>query len=512
MKNFSYVDERLQKKGDINGKLSARDMADMKRTSQSGLNDHGMNLQRLAMERGNMFGADSRKDFETDDMGRPVMKGKKSNKFGEITGGDFDDDVNLRGLPMRSQFTSRRSQYDNDDKNKFGGTFDLYDEKPSTLNVSYYDQAGNGTAGFCGINESTSKLSSQVHPTNIVGEKIDRINNNIFYSLFDIMRASAYIVNGVGLFNLFASLYLASDGITEVDLQKFFNFARKDILHEGMGITTKRLNSLSGMIDYKNFMFIGHDVPYNPKFLTMLKPYCTVVQLNINDPVGESTKANVMIKKMFNVNIRNPLTSENVDQLQLMFLSVSVINPVWAQPWDSIIPGIFQGINDDKKVQYMKAVNKSFGYFEDDTHQLIEARCYGDELAMGFLNYKYEFVPDVNDNDLHAMIQHMKNSMLPEVVIPTFQYDLKLRLNNTLKNMGLQSPFMKISARKLFPEGIVLQDVMQNVRIIVDNSHKSSRNNYSGYKTNARVVLNKPFIFYFRLLKTNTIIAMGTFQ
>lgn len=510
MKNFSYVDERLQKKGDINGKLSARDMTNMKINQMGNFGDHGSNLQRLMMERGGMFGADSKNDFETDEMGRPKMKGKRNNKFGEITGGDFDDDVNLRGLPVRSQHTSRRSQYDKE--NDRNNTFDLFDDKPSKLNVGYYDQSGEGTAGFCGINESTSKLSSQVHPVNIAGEKVDRINNNIFYSLFDIMRQSTYMVNGVSLFNLFASLYLASDDITEVDLQKFFNFSRKDILHEGMMITNKRINGLSGMVDIKNFMFVANDVPYNPKFLNTLKPFCTLVSLNINDPVNESMKANVMIKKMFNANIRNPLTPENVDQLQLMFLSVAIIKPIWAQPWDAIIPGVFQGSVDDKKVNYMKAVNKSFGYFEDETHQLIEAKCFGDELAMGFLNYKYEFVPDVNDNDLHSMIQHMKNSMLSEFVIPSFQHDLKLRLNNTLKNMGLQSPFMKVTARKLFPEGIVLQDVMQNVKIIVDDSHKASRNNYNGYKTNVRVVLNKPFIFYFRLLKTNAIISIGTFQ
>lgn len=510
MKGFSYVDERLRKKGDINGKLSARDMTNTKLNQMSGYGDHGMNLQRLMMERGGIFGADSRNETELDEFGRPKRSKQHKGRFGEISQSEFDDDAGMRGMPVRSQYSSKRSQYD-DERGRTSG-FDLFDDKPSNLKVDFYDQSNGVGAGFCGINESTSKLSSQVHPVNIAGEKIDRVNNNIFYSLFDVMKSSTYMVNGMGLFNLFASLYLASDGITEVDIQKFFNFTRKDILHEGMMITNKKLNSLESMINIKNFMFVGNDVPLSSKILNMIKPFCMLVTLNINDPIGESMKANVMIKKMFNVNIRNPLTPENVDQLQLMFLSTAVIHPIWAQPWDGIIPGIFQGFTDDKKVNYMKAVNKSFGYFEDDTHQLIEIKCFGDELVMGCLNYKYEFVPDVNDNDLHSMIQHMKNSMLSEVVIPSFHQDLKLRLNNTLKNMGLQSPFMKITAHKLFPDGAVLQDVMQNIKIVIDDSHKPSRNNYNGYKTNARVVLNKPFIFYFRLLKINTIVCMGAFQ
>jgi serine protease inhibitor len=508
MSRFSYVDDRLRNKGSINGKLSARDLANTKIHEMNGTNDHGKNLQRLFMERGDMFGIDSKNDIDVDSMGRPRLKNNRQpDRFGEIIENDYDEDINLRGLPVRSQYNTRKQVHDAN----ANLDFDLYDDRPSKLNVGFNDLAGEGNAAYCGINESMSKLSSQVHPISISAEKIDRINNNIFYYLFDIMKSSTYMVNGIGLFNLFASLYLASDGITEVDTQKFFSFPRKDILHEGMMVINKRLNVCQEMINIKNFMFVG-DVPYNQRFYNTIKPFCMLVTLNIDDPENEALKVNMMIKKMFNVNIKNPLTTENVQDLQLMFLTTAVIHPIWAQPWDEIIPGVFQGFAEDKKVNYMRAIQKSFGYFEDDNHQLVEIKCHGDELVMGFLNYKHEFIPDVNDSDLHAMIQHMKNSMLSEVVIPGFHQDLKIRLNNTLKNMGMQSVFLKITAQKMFPEGCVLQDVVQNIKILVDDSHRTSKNTYGGYKTNVRVVLNKPFIFYFRLVKTNTILLIGAYQ
>lgn len=505
MSEFSYTDKRLESKKSINGKLSARDITDVKINQMNGGNSHSKNLQRLLMERNDVFGIDSKRDVDIDDSGRIKQK---NNKFGEITGNEYDDDINLRGLPIRSQYNVKKQVHDaNSELN-----FDLYDNQPSKLNVGYCDNLNDGSTQYCGINESTTKMSTQVQPINMCSEKIDKLNNNLFYYLFDMIKKSTYVINGIGLFNLFSALYFASNSLTEIDLQKFFDLPKKNILYEGLSTINNKLKLCEHMINVKNFMLVGNDVPYNPNFYNNIKQMCILARLNINNPVGESTKVNEMICKICNTNVRHPVTPENIENLQLMFLTVAIINPIWAQPWNSIVGGIFQGFSCDKQVNYMRAINKSFGYFEDELHQLIEIKCHGDELVMGCLNYKYEFTPDVNDTDLHSMIQHMKNSMLSEVVVPMFENNIKLRMNNTLKNMGLNTVFIDIKSQKLFPKGIMLQDVIQNIKIKVTNAYKQSKNTYGGYKTDKRVVLNKPFIFYFRLVKTNTIILQGSFQ
>ena len=90
-----------------------------------------------------------------------------------------------------------------------------------------------------------------------------------------------------------------------------------------------------------------------------------------------------------------------------------------------------------------------------------------------------------------------------------------MRYNTVLKNIGLKSIFIKLNSQ-LFPEGVVLQDIVQNVKIIIDNANYKSSNSHKkgGYKTTRKFIANKPFIYYFRLLNAdnaNNIITIGNF-
>jgi Serine protease inhibitor len=148
--------------------------------------------------------------------------------------------------------------------------------------------------------------------------------------------------------------------------------------------------------------------------------------------------------------IRNPITSDNIYNLQLMLLAVIVIHPIWAIPFDKIANEIFHGVRENKTTHFLCSMGKSYGYFEDSTHQLLEIRCVGNNLMMGILLNKDDFVADVNDIKLHFYISHIKESILDEVKIPIFKQDLKLRFNSSLKNMGLNSVFVKILSKNFF--------------------------------------------------------------
>jgi serine protease inhibitor len=210
--------------------------------------------------------------------------------------------------------------------------------------------------------------------------------------------------------------------------------------------------------------------------------------------------------------MRNAITPENLHNLQLMFLSATIIHPVWASPFDRITKGIFYGEANDTKCNYLHSIGKSYGYFEDNAHQLLEIRCNGNNVVMGFLLHKNNIVADVDDLKLHFFISHMKESVLDEVKIPMFTQDIKLRFNSTLKNMGLNSVFIKIISPEFFPENVVLQDIVQNIKIVVDDTAVKSQENNRGYRTIRKFIAEKPFIYYFRLVKTDTILLIGTYQ
>ena len=149
----------------------------------------------------------------------------------------------------------------------------------------------------------------------------------------------------------------------------------------------------------------------------------------------------------------------------------------------------------------------------DNENQLLEVLCENNLLSYGIILSKGNEIADIDDTKIQFYITHMKECMLDEVLIPTFTHDTKIRFNNTFKKMGLNSVFMKIVSPKLFPEGVVLQDVVQNIKIIIDNTYSDSNNDNHNmcYKSNRKFIANKKFIYYFRMLKTNTILLIGQY-
>jgi serine protease inhibitor len=505
-----YRDDIRSKKGEkefYNSKLTARDMSNINFNKTSEIGNHSKNLDRLFMERDGAFGQDSRFNNNDNQL-------SQDNNYGEITGNCITDskiNQNLRGLPMRSQYTIKKPVYDANEHLDF----DLFhDNKPSKLNVTNFDPfAGSNELGYANIEASMTKISSQVNPLVICSSGVDKLNNNLFYYLFDMVRGNTYTINGIGLYSLFASLYLSSDGATEIELKKFFDFPRKDLLFKGLLKITQNLESIEKMISIKNFMIVGNDVPYDPRYYDSIKDFCILIRPDTTHPFNEAQKVNVLIKRTVGYDIRNPITVDNIQNLQLMFLTTAIIHPVWSIPFDRITKGIFSGINQEKTTNFLHSVGKSYGYFEDNNHQLLEIKCSGNNLMMGILLHNDNFVADIDDIKMHFYISHIKESVLDEVKIPVFKQDLKLRFNSSLKNMGLNSVFIKILSRNFFPEGVVLQDIVQNVKIIIDyDSIRDDQQPNRGHRTNRKFIADKPFIYYFRIPKTDTLLFIGSYQ
>lgn len=497
-----YTENKDAYKKYNNDRMRVRDMSNATLRKITGMNDHHENLNRLLLEREDIFNKDSKFDLEVDNMGRPQM--------GEITGDNFEfgEGEDDRGLPVRSQYTIKKPVYDENEHLDF----DLFDKRPSKLNVKSFDPSSgaSGGAGYADISTSMSKISTQVNPLAICSSQIDRLNNNLFYHMFDLMEDNNYGINGIGLFNLFASLYLSSSGITEIELKKFFEFPKKEQLYKGLLKINSALSNVEKMVNVKNFMIVGRDVPYEPKYYNALRKFCILLEANTLDIENEYMKINHLIKKMMGQDMRNIITPDNLHNLQLMIATTTIIHPIWGSPFDRITKGVFHGDKYSEKIGFLHSIGKSFGYFEDNDHQLLEIKCASNELVMGILLHKDRVVPDVDDVKLHFYISHMKESVLEEVKIPVFKQDIKLRFNNTLQKLGLKSVFVKMIAPDFFPEGVVLHDVIQNVRIVVDElAIKHDAFESRGHRTIRKFVADKPFIFYFRLTRTDTIIFIG---
>ena len=463
-------------------------MRDMTNISINEINNHGKNMNRILMERNDdMFNKNSNSGDNTE----------WARNYGEITGNQFEQDNVGRGLPLRSQFSAKKTAYDANEHLDF----ELYDNRPSKLNVKYSDPTSmDNNTGYADISSSMVKMSSQINPITMNSIQIDRLNNNLFYYLFDAMSNNNYIINGFGLYDLFGSLYLASKNMSEVELKKFFEFPNKNDLYDGLSKIHDTFESLSHIIKINNFLIIGNDVPYNPHFYDNIREFCTLVRIDTSQLEKESNKLNTLIKKVMGTEMRNVIVPENLHKLQLMFLTTSIIHPIWNTPFDKITSGTFYGNTNDIQCNYLHSVSKGYGYFEDNEHQMLEIKCSGGGIVMGFLLHKNDVLADVDDRKIHFYATHMKESILDEVKIPMFNQNLKMRFNNSFKNMGLKTVFLKIISPDFFPEGVVLHDIIQNIKIVVDNSSVTSNDANRGYRTIRKFIADKPFIYYFILI------------
>jgi serine protease inhibitor len=467
------------------------------------LNKQKKNINRVCLER----------NFENSD---------KNEDIGEITGDIMDDDNLNHGMPVRSSYNPKKPMYD---ANKYLD-FNVYHNKPKSKKLEY-NESGN-YASFAEISSSMIQMTQQVNPTNILSNNIENLGSRLFESILESLPENNFCVFTYGLYSLFAILYLSSDNITQNETQKFFELPPKKILTSSLNKLNREINLLSqkfkskkSSINIKNLLIIGNNIPYNADYINKNGEYYTFARVNIQEPVKEAIKLSHIINKLMDTEMRNPITPPNIENLQIMLMTIAVIRPIWNFPFDKKAKSLFYGYDDERKQDYLVSNGNVYRYFEDNEHQLIELECgYSNDrngtgekgLIFGILLHKKAQTKEPN-HKIHFYLEHMKPTILEEVRIPIFTQNLKFRYNGTLKNMGLNTVFKQITANNLFPNcRPMIHDVIQNVKIIVSESSNNYVHNKKGAPSMSKFLANKPFFYYIRLADTNTILMDGLYQ
>ena len=489
------------------------------------------NVDRVCMERQFAVNPKNGHVFKNNDRDDDYVTDNNSDNdndndeyTGEITGSRIKSlDKTGVGMPMRSQYNIKKSIHNPNEYLDFD-IHNITTKKPKNTSVQYNDS----TAGYANIEESTVRLSAQIEPVYIVAKSIEKFNDKLFAEIAPSPNSS--IVNTLGLYTLFASLYVASSDITERELKKIFDFPDKSTLHSTLITLTKSVadlvvpNSGSGgasMINIKNFMIVGDNVPYDSSLNKLLEKLCVIARVDIRNAAEEAAKLCYIINKMMGTSMRNPITSSQIDNLQLMFMSFAVIHPVWSVPFDNIVTGKFNMNDmDSRNERYLISSAKAFAYYDDNDRQVIEIGCgsssgSSSDMVMGIILHKIiDGERDETEKKIHKYITHMRNTVLEEVIVPMFTQDLKVRYNGVLKKIGVNSIFYRVSADDLFPGGCTMHDVLQNVRVVVDNSAVSGKKAgpSAGQRSILKFIANRQFMYYFRLVQHNAIIMSGMYR
>lgn len=502
--SYSSFKTKTMDNRNSNKRMNMRDMVGAQINSKLGFDNHRMNIARTVMERQH-FNIDSRDNMDDTDIDDRNMRSNNIRK-GEITGEIFNRNAFDLGMPLRSQYTMKKPIFDENKYLDFN-LFESENEDESMKRINSFDP-DNG--GFSDVRTAMTKISNQVDPKSICSCGVEDLTIYMCNTLTNNM-GSSFVVNGFGLYNSFACMYLPSSGNTEVELKTYFNYPKREVLHAGLTNMTTLLENNSKILDLKTFIIFSSHINYNDRYYDYIKDFCIMKRANTEQPVKESELINKMINRVMGKTMRRTIIPEALPNTDLLLLNVATITPIWNTSFDGIKRMSF---NEGPPIDYMYSIGKTFGYYEDQENQLLEMRCVGDVITMGMILPKISSMSgiELDEKSLKFNIQHLKGTVLDEVLIPTFKQQYKLRFTNLLKMTDLRSVFIATNMDELFSDEIILNDVVQNIEIDIGPKSTGKKQEINrGFRTTRKFIADRPFYFYFRLIPTDTIVILGRY-
>lgn len=425
---------------------------------------------------------------------------ENDNYVGEVTGEEFDpSDVYVKGMPLRSVHTVRRSQYDNNDHLDFN-LFDKIDKKQSKQ-ITYNDTT---SGDFAGLDEAMKTITRGTDPyETCVGD----INSTScwLHSMMYQNQPDDYIVNGFGLFSGFGVLYLISRGNTELELKNYFGFQDKKHLNAGLLTIREKTNEFRDQIVIDNYLINDRNLPNRIDVAKKLKSLIFSIVINTSFINQETPRVNGIIKTISGLNEIISTNTLTKSESSVCMISVSKISPHWYYEIDSIITGKYK----NNATKFIRFIGKTFDYFEDAERQLVEIPMVGSTFVIGMILGKQNNESPISLNSLSTSINFIKPTVLDEVVFPMIKKRYKVRYNKTLQNTGLNQVFSEQELTGLFPEYGSLSDCIQYVDLSFGTKSANKRSNNKGYRTTRKFIANRPFEFYLRNIENNCIMMIG---
>jgi len=396
---------------------------------------------------------------------------------------EFEDNASYqKGMPLRSQFTIKKPiKYDK---------WSNHLKKGEKCVVNDYDVGKE----FAPIKTSMDKISSQVDPKTICSNEIEKLTCNIFNEIIGYQFNGSFLINGIGLYSNFSSLYIVSNGVTEIELKNYFNFPKKETLVMGL---SEILNTLYKNIKMINMWVVGGNVPCKKKYQELMNGFNVMFKIDGEDLHNEVNRLNYYVYKTINKTLKRTFILENLSNLQLMFACILCIKPIIYYDRLVMINGI----------QFLKSYNNTYNYFEDESNEMLEIANNG--LAIGFIKPKKKYFSNFNSEYIRDYFTRMKQTNFYKILIPNIIDNIKVRLTSLLK-LNIHNIFKRITSNKLFPESVVLQDSVQNTHIEFYKLHYTT--DKTKYHTTRIFKCDCDFIYYIRNELLNLIFTIGIYK
>lgn len=345
---------------------------------------------------------------------------------------------------------------------------------------------------FADVNADT-RLSDNLQNNITCINGINNFSLFLFDNMLKIMNG-AFVYCPFLIYTIFASLYISSNGNTEIELKNYFNYPRNDIITKGLKEiidSNQKNNNLLG-----NCIIFSDELDYNPNFFNNINYLSKMRKVNKQNYQKEAFDINNIIEKISRIE-KKSISPENIKNSNIILLNYANINPTWTS--------YFSKTTKENNIEFMHAFNQTFGFYEQQNLQVLEISSIED-YCFGIIYGDIE----LNDKNFKFITNSLKPTLLEEVKIPKFKLQTKLRYTNLLKETDLKTVFLDLNCPNLFKNQCEINDCLQNIQFNLSEKSINNKKNI-GFKTSKKFIVQQSFRFYLRTQHNNCIILLGTY-
>ena len=469
------------------------------------------NLDRMDIERDSFMKSSYYDDTQSNDSQDNFGNNIRDLNVGEISNDRFDRfDVNLeRGMPYRSQVNIRKNLHEQNMHPEYLLRKKNDPVKDMKAFDSFASQISNNT--FSDIGDDI-KISQSTKIDTLCSDNINTLSIFFVKNLLKIL-STPFVISSVDIYSVFSSLYVASKGNTEIELKNYFEFPRKDLLVNGYMSILEDLEHNRTHVKNGSCILFDNNNPVNPSFCKYIENISKVRKVNKNSIHDECLMINNIISQITqNEDMKKSITKSSLENINTLLLTYSYINPtLLINNFQQIQTGFLSKFAGHVNVNYLVATDQIFGYSEHNNLRILELCCENSEVMYGIVNLQgRNGEVDFNKQDMLTSIKKLKPVLFNKIQVPLFNIKTKLKLKNVLKKTDLVTVFLDLNCPELFSEKTKLDDLLQNCEIKLEAKTKRVKMNVD-YKSDKNFIVDKSFVYYLRLRKSNTIFSIGYF-
>ena len=388
----------------------------------------------------------------------------------------------------------------------------------------------------CGLENQKGEvgISSHVDFGKNDYKKISSSNNQLGFELLSDVEANAdgnIFISPTSLFMALSMIYNGADGVTKEEMAKVLHLDDMNVneLNKANASLISMLYSDSKQIQLNiaNSIWLNKDFHFQTDFAQKTRDYfnANIQEIDLTDSKSQKM-INDWVKKSTNNKIKEIIDSPLDPDLVTILINAIYFKGSWKDEFEKKYTEkrTFHLENGSTKEVPLMKLNKKLPYMENERFQAVSLP-YGDgEMSMKVFLPKEnmsleEFKNLLTDENWKEWLSQFHNEE-GTILLPKFQMEYEVVLNETLKKLGMITAFEKeANFPKVIEENDPLRISLVKQKTFIDVNEEGTEaaavTSIQMEKTSAPIdppfymEVNRPFFFTISDDRTNTILFMG---